>query len=113
MSDLLTTDEAADYLRLSERKLYELVANGEVPCTSGDRTLAISARGTRPLGFGWADCACGTGACDCTANRRRQSGSIAGLGTARKPQRPRKKKKKKVTCRKAARRGCGVWCAAR
>ena len=33
MSDLLTTDEAAEYLRLSERKLYELVANGEVPCT--------------------------------------------------------------------------------
>ena len=29
----LTTDEAAVYLRLSERKLYELVANGEVPCT--------------------------------------------------------------------------------
>jgi excisionase family DNA binding protein len=33
MSDLLTTDEAAAYLRLSERKLYELVANGAVPCT--------------------------------------------------------------------------------
>src|SRR6201982_2664981 len=33
MEDLLTTDEAADYLRLSERKLYELVANGAVPCT--------------------------------------------------------------------------------
>src|SRR5499426_630487 len=33
MHDLLTTDEAADYLRLSERKLYELVANGAVPCT--------------------------------------------------------------------------------
>src|SRR5215467_9947392 len=33
MPDLLTTDEAADYLRLSERKLYELVANGAVPCT--------------------------------------------------------------------------------
>ena len=33
MTELLTTDEAADYLRLSERKLYELVANGEVPCT--------------------------------------------------------------------------------
>src|SRR2546429_6281022 len=31
--DLLTTDEAATYLRLSERKLYELVANGVVPCT--------------------------------------------------------------------------------
>jgi putative molybdopterin biosynthesis protein len=33
MLDLLTTDEAASYLRLSERKLYELVANGAVPCT--------------------------------------------------------------------------------
>src|SRR5258707_1887093 len=31
--DLLTTDEAAVYLRLSERKLYELVATGAVPCT--------------------------------------------------------------------------------
>jgi putative molybdopterin biosynthesis protein len=33
MPELLTTDEAAGYLRLSERKLYELVANGAVPCT--------------------------------------------------------------------------------
>jgi excisionase family DNA binding protein len=33
MSELLTTEEAAAHLRLSERKLYELVANGEVPCT--------------------------------------------------------------------------------
>jgi putative molybdopterin biosynthesis protein len=33
MPDLLTTDEAAAYLRLSERKLYELVANGTVPCS--------------------------------------------------------------------------------
>jgi putative molybdopterin biosynthesis protein len=33
MPDLLTTDEAATYLRLSERKLYELVAQGAVPCT--------------------------------------------------------------------------------
>ncbi|HEY8582983.1 MAG TPA: helix-turn-helix transcriptional regulator [Capillimicrobium sp.] len=30
---LLTTSEAADYLRLSERKLYELVADRGVPCT--------------------------------------------------------------------------------
>jgi len=30
MQDLLTTDEAATYLRLSERKLYELVAKGAV-----------------------------------------------------------------------------------
>jgi excisionase family DNA binding protein len=33
MPDLLTTDEAAAYLRLSERKLYELVSHGAVPCT--------------------------------------------------------------------------------
>src|SRR5919201_6950013 len=33
MPDLLTTDEAAAYLRLSERKLYELVANEVVPCS--------------------------------------------------------------------------------
>jgi putative molybdopterin biosynthesis protein len=33
MAELLTTEEAANYLRLSERKLYELVANGAVPCT--------------------------------------------------------------------------------
>jgi len=30
---LLTTTEAADYLRLRERKLYELVANRQIPCT--------------------------------------------------------------------------------
>jgi putative molybdopterin biosynthesis protein len=33
MRELLTTEEAALYLRLSERKLYELVANAAVPCT--------------------------------------------------------------------------------
>jgi excisionase family DNA binding protein len=33
LPELLNTDEAARYLRLSERKLYELVANGAVPCT--------------------------------------------------------------------------------
>lgn len=31
--ELLTTAEAADYLRLGERKLYELVADGRVPCS--------------------------------------------------------------------------------
>lgn len=31
--ELLTTAEAADYLRLKERKIYELVAEGAVPCT--------------------------------------------------------------------------------
>jgi excisionase family DNA binding protein len=33
MPELLTTEEAAEYLRLSERKLYELVAERAVPCT--------------------------------------------------------------------------------
>jgi excisionase family DNA binding protein len=31
--ELLTTEEAADYLRLKERKLYELVATRAIPCT--------------------------------------------------------------------------------
>ena len=30
---LLTTAEAAEYLRLKERKVYELVAEGAIPCT--------------------------------------------------------------------------------
>lgn len=30
---MLTTSEAAQYLRLGERKLYELVADGAIPCT--------------------------------------------------------------------------------
>lgn len=33
MREFLNTDEAAAYLRLSERKLYELVAAGAVPCS--------------------------------------------------------------------------------
>lgn len=31
--DYLTTSEAADYLRLGERKLYELVTTGAIPCS--------------------------------------------------------------------------------
>lgn len=31
--DFLTTSEAADYLRIGERKLYELIAEGAVPCS--------------------------------------------------------------------------------
>jgi excisionase family DNA binding protein len=30
---LLTTQEAAEYLRLKERKIYELVSEGAIPCT--------------------------------------------------------------------------------
>lgn len=33
MPELLTTEETAEYLRLSERKLYELVASGRIPCS--------------------------------------------------------------------------------
>jgi putative molybdopterin biosynthesis protein len=33
MREYLTTAEAANYLRLGERKLYELVAEGRIPCT--------------------------------------------------------------------------------
>jgi excisionase family DNA binding protein len=33
MKTYLSTDEAADYLGIKERKLYELVANGAVPCS--------------------------------------------------------------------------------
>jgi len=33
MADLMTTHEVADYLRLKERKIYELVRNGAIPCT--------------------------------------------------------------------------------
>ena len=33
MREYLTTAEAADYLRLGERKLYELVAEERIPCT--------------------------------------------------------------------------------
>ena len=73
MPELLTTDEAADYLRLSERKLYELVAERAVPCskvtgrwlfsrTALDRW--VSAGLIAPAGAG-----AGAGAAD----RRRQS----------------------------------------
>src|SRR4051812_34998752 len=31
--EFLTTSEAADYVRLGERKLYELVTAGQIPCS--------------------------------------------------------------------------------
>src|ERR1051325_5297174 len=55
MPELLNTDEAAAYLRLSERKLYELVANGAVPCTKvTGRWLFPKAALDRWLAAGWA-----------------------------------------------------------
>ena len=61
---LLTTAEAAAYLRLKERKIYEMVAAGAVPCTKVtgrwlfpkaelDRWLALSV--ARPDGMGRAE----------------------------------------------------------
>ncbi len=84
MNELLTTDEAAAYLRLSERKLYELVAQGAVPCSKINRPLAVSQSGARPLGDGGPadpDSAAAPGA----AHRRRQSRPLAGMGAAREP----------------------------
>src|SRR5262245_25349793 len=72
MQDLLTTDEAATYLRLSERKLYELVANGAVPPKSGARPLA----GGRSAHARARPCA---GAPDCGWQPR----SAPGMGAAR------------------------------
>jgi excisionase family DNA binding protein len=61
---LLTTAEAADYLRIKERKLYELVAEGSIPCTKvtgkwlfprGDLDRWLLAGMARPLGVMPAD----------------------------------------------------------
>jgi putative molybdopterin biosynthesis protein len=60
----LTTTEAADYLRIKERKLYELVAQRQIPCTKAtgkwvfpraelDRWLLAEL--TRPGGVGPSD----------------------------------------------------------
>ena len=47
---LLTTSEAAQYLRLKERKIYEMVAEGAIPCTKiTGRWLAASV--ARPAGM--------------------------------------------------------------
>src|SRR5690349_19702951 len=57
---LLTTAEAADYLRLRERKLYELVAERQIPCTKvtgkwlfsrGDLDRWLLAGMARPAGL--------------------------------------------------------------
>jgi excisionase family DNA binding protein len=62
--ELLTTVEAAHYLRIKERKLYELVADGAVPCTKvtgkwlfprGDLDRWLLAGMARPLGVVPAD----------------------------------------------------------
>jgi excisionase family DNA binding protein len=61
---LLTTAEAADYLRIKERKLYELVADGAIPCTKvtgrwlfprGDLDRWLLAGMARPQGVVPAD----------------------------------------------------------
>ena len=82
MPDLLTTDEAATYLRLCERKLYELVANGAVPCTKvTGKWLFPKAALDRWLAAGLATPAAGARAG--AADRRRQPRPAAGMGAAR------------------------------
>ena len=44
MSEYLTTKELAELLRLKERKIYELAANGEVPCTRATGKLLFPRR---------------------------------------------------------------------
>ena len=62
--NLLTTAEAADYLRIKERKLYELVAADAIPCTKvsgkwlfprADLDRWLLAGMARPLGVAPAD----------------------------------------------------------
>ena len=73
MPELLTTDEAADYLRLSERKLYELVADRAVPCSKvTGRWLFSRAALDRWVSAGLIAPA-GAGAGVGAADRRRQS----------------------------------------
>ena len=46
---LFTTAEAAGYLRLKERKIYEMVAEGSGALHQGDRPLAVPQGRARPL----------------------------------------------------------------
>lgn len=64
--ELLTTSEAANYLRLKERKIYEMVAEGTVPCTKvtgrwlfpkAELDHWLSSSVTRPAGMTHADAA--------------------------------------------------------
>lgn len=47
MSEYLTTKELAELLRLKERKIYELAASGEVPCTRATGKLLFPRRAVR------------------------------------------------------------------
>jgi len=62
--EFLTTSEAADYLRLGERKLYELVTEGAIPCSKvtgkwlfprHELDLWVSSGLARPAGMITAD----------------------------------------------------------
>src|SRR4051795_6270815 len=81
--EFLTTSEAADYLRLGERKLYELVTTGAIPCTKVTGKWLFP-RHELDL---WA--AVRTGASGrhadrgAAAGRRRQPGRASGLESAR------------------------------
>ena len=81
--EFLTTSEAADYLRLGERKLYELVTTGAIPCTK------VTGKWLFPRHELDLWVLSGTGASGrhadrrAAAGRRRQPGRASGLEPAR------------------------------
>src|SRR4029078_10096226 len=103
---LFTTAEAAAYLRLKERKIYEMVAEGSVPCTKvtgrwlfpkAELDQWLTARLVRPDGVARPQPVAhrvsgapgGRPPSAADPDRRRQSRSAAGMGAARKRLRPR------------------------
>src|SRR5690349_4440316 len=86
---LLTTAEAAEYLRLKERKLYELIAERQLPCTKAagkwlfsraDLDRWVIAGMVRPPGAAAAGAA---------ADRWWQPRSATAMGAEREPCRAR------------------------
>ena len=100
MPDLLTTEEAATYLRLSERKLYELVAQRRGALHQGHGQVAVSQSGARPLAVGRAGDAGGARA---RAGRRRSSAAATIRCWNGRCARAARSSR---ACRKAARPAC-------
>ncbi len=69
---LFTTAEAAAYLRLKERKIYEMVAEGAVPCTKVTGRWLFPKGRARPLAGRQCDVARRRDAARAGADRQRQ-----------------------------------------
>ncbi len=89
MPDLLTTDEAADYLRLSRAQALRAGGERRRALHQGDRQLAVPEGRARPLAGGGPGRARGARARAGAADRRRQPRSAAGMGAARERLRAR------------------------